>query len=89
MSLITYLIVGLLAGIIAKAVMPGTRDEPSGWAMTLVLGIAGAFVGGFIASALGLTAVSGGLIWSVLMAAMGSIVIIGLLRLFTGGRRAV
>lgn len=89
MGMLTFLIVGLLAGIIAKAVMPGTRNEPGGWLMTIVLGIAGAFVGGFIANALGLTAVGGGFIWSTLMAALGSIVIIGLLRLFTGSRSAV
>lgn len=89
MSWITFLIVGLLAGIIAKAMMPGTREEPSGWLMTIVLGIAGAYVGGFIANALGLMAIGSGFIWSVLLAALGSIVIIGLLRLFSGSRRAI
>jgi len=88
MSWLVFLIVGLLAGAIAKAVMPGTRDEPSGWLLTMILGIAGAYVGGFIASAMGFGG-GGEFIWSVLFAAIGAIVIIGLMRLFTGGRRAV
>jgi uncharacterized membrane protein YeaQ/YmgE (transglycosylase-associated protein family) len=87
MNWIMFLIVGLVAGIIAKAVMPGSRDEPVGWLMTTVLGIAGAFVGGFIGDALGFN--TGGFIGSLLMAAFGAIVIIGLLRLFSGSRRAV
>jgi len=88
MNWLLFLIVGLIAGVIAKAVMPGTRQEPSGWLMTILLGIAGAYVGGFIASAMGFGA-GGGFIWSVLFAAVGAMVIIGLLRLFTSGRRTV
>ncbi|GAB4456509.1 MAG: GlsB/YeaQ/YmgE family stress response membrane protein [Armatimonadaceae bacterium] len=81
MSLLIFLIVGLLAGIIAKAVMPGSRNEPSGWLMTIVLGIAGAFVGGFIGNLIGIG--SDNFIGQTLIAAVGAIVIIGLLRLFT------
>jgi uncharacterized membrane protein YeaQ/YmgE (transglycosylase-associated protein family) len=87
MNWLVFLIVGLVAGIIAKAVMPGAREEPAGWVMTTLLGIAGAFVGGFIGEALGFGA--SGFIGSVLMAALGAMVIIGLLRLFTTSRRAV
>jgi len=90
MSWLVFLIVGLLAGIIAKAVMPGTREEPAGWLLTILLGIAGAYVGGFVASALGIAGVGNGFVWSVLLAALGAIIIIGLLRLFTSGsRRAI
>lgn len=88
MNWLVFLIVGLIAGVIAKAVMPGTRNEPSGWLMTILLGIAGAYIGGIIANVLNIGG-GGGFIWSVLLAAVGAIVIIGLLRLFTGGRRAV
>jgi uncharacterized membrane protein YeaQ/YmgE (transglycosylase-associated protein family) len=87
MDFLVFLIVGLLAGIIAKAVMPGGANEPSGWILTILLGIAGAFVGGWLGGMLGFGA--GGFIAQVIMAAIGAIVIIGLLRLFTGGRRAV
>lgn len=87
MNFILFLIIGLVAGLIAKAVMPGSNKEPSGWIMTIVLGIVGAYVGGFLAGIVGLGGF--GLIGQVLMAAVGAMAVIGLLRLFTGGRRAV
>ena len=52
MDLIVTLIVGLIVGAIAKFLMPG--NDPGGWIMTIVLGIAGSFVGNFIAGALGM-----------------------------------
>jgi len=54
MDLIVTLIVGLIVGAIAKFLMPG--NDPGGWIMTIVLGIAGSFVGNFIAGALGMVA---------------------------------
>ena len=52
MDLIVTLIVGLIVGAIAKFLMPG--NDPGGWIMTIVLGIAGSFVGTFIDGALGM-----------------------------------
>jgi uncharacterized membrane protein YeaQ/YmgE (transglycosylase-associated protein family) len=46
MGLILFLIMGLIAGLIARAVMPG-RD-PMGWLATMVLGVVGALLGGFL-----------------------------------------
>jgi uncharacterized membrane protein YeaQ/YmgE (transglycosylase-associated protein family) len=51
-SIIAWIILGLLAGMIAKALMPG--GERVGIILTTLLGIAGALVGGFLATALGL-----------------------------------
>jgi len=51
MGIIGWIILGLLAGVIAKVLLPG--DDPGGFIITTVLGIAGAIVGGFIAKALG------------------------------------
>jgi uncharacterized membrane protein YeaQ/YmgE (transglycosylase-associated protein family) len=82
MNFLIFLLVGLIAGVLAKAIMPGTRDEPSGWILTIVLGIAGAFVGGWLGSLMGIGA--GGFVGQILMAAVGAIVIIALLRLFSG-----
>ena len=87
MNFIMWLIVGLVAGLLAKAIMPGSRSEPSGWILTIVLGIAGAFVGGFLAGIVGLGGF--GLIGSLITATIGAVVIIALFRLFTGGRKAV
>lgn len=86
MNFLVFLIVGLLAGVLAKAIMPGTSNEPSGWLLTILLGIAGAFVGGLLGGMVGIDA--NNFVMQIVMAAIGAIVIIGLLRLFTGRRAA-
>ena len=50
MGIIAFIILGLLAGIIAKAIMPGA--DPGGFIVTALIGIAGALLGGFLAGAL-------------------------------------
>ena len=50
MGIIGWIVLGLLAGAIAKLIMPG--DDPGGFIVTTLIGIAGAIVGGLIASAL-------------------------------------
>jgi uncharacterized membrane protein YeaQ/YmgE (transglycosylase-associated protein family) len=52
MSILGTLFIGLIAGFIARALKPG--DDGMGWIMTAVLGVAGAFVAGFLGVALGL-----------------------------------
>lgn len=52
MGIIGWIVLGLLAGAIAKLIMPG--DDPGGFIVTTLIGIAGALVGGFIASAAGI-----------------------------------
>ena len=51
MSIIGWIVLGLLAGVIAKAIMPGA--ERAGIVVTTLLGVAGALLGGFLATALG------------------------------------
>ena len=51
MSIVTMLVIGLLVGIIAKFLMPG--DDPGGFIITILLGIAGSFVAHYIGSAAG------------------------------------
>jgi uncharacterized membrane protein YeaQ/YmgE (transglycosylase-associated protein family) len=50
MGILGWIILGLLAGAIAKAIMPG--DDPGGIIVTTIIGIVGAIIGGLIASAL-------------------------------------
>lgn len=52
MGIIGWIVLGFLAGVIAKAIMPG--EERAGIFLTLLLGVAGAVLGGFLATALGL-----------------------------------
>ncbi len=50
MGIIWMVVVGLIAGLLARAIMPGS--DPMGWIATIVLGVVGSFVGGFLASVL-------------------------------------
>ena len=50
MGIIAFIILGLLAGAIAKAIMPG--DDPGGFIVTTIIGVVGALLGGLIAAAL-------------------------------------
>lgn len=53
MAIIWTIVIGFLAGIIAKFIMPGDRNEPTGFVMTTILGIVGAFVANFLGQSLG------------------------------------
>jgi uncharacterized membrane protein YeaQ/YmgE (transglycosylase-associated protein family) len=50
MGIIAWIILGLLAGLIAKAILPG--DDPGGFIITGIIGVAGALLGGFLAKVL-------------------------------------
>jgi uncharacterized membrane protein YeaQ/YmgE (transglycosylase-associated protein family) len=78
MGILSWIILGLVVGILAKWIMPG-RD-PGGMIITILLGIAGAFVGGFIGSALGLGTVTGFNLGSLALATAGAIVLLWVYR---------
>lgn len=59
MGILSWIVLGLLAGALAKLLMPG--KDAGGWLMTMLLGIAGAFVGGYLGSFLGMGVTGGGL----------------------------
>ena len=80
MELLGWLIVGLFAGALARLVMPG-RD-PGGCVVTILLGIAGALLAGYVGRMLGIYAP--GEQASFIAAAMGSIAILALYRVFAG-----
>jgi len=80
MGFITWILLGLVVGIIAKFLMPG--KDPGGFIITILLGIAGAFVGGFVSSALGWGTVTGFDIRSLLIAVLGAIALLVVYRLF-------
>jgi uncharacterized membrane protein YeaQ/YmgE (transglycosylase-associated protein family) len=79
MGLITWIIFGLLAGLVAKLIMPG--KDPGGLIVTILIGIAGALVGGFIATSLGYGGVSGFNLGSFIVAVLGSIILLFAYRL--------
>jgi uncharacterized membrane protein YeaQ/YmgE (transglycosylase-associated protein family) len=80
MGILSWLVLGLVVGIIAKFIMPG--KDPGGFVITIILGIAGAFVGGFIGSRIGFGTVSGFDIRSLMIAVGGAIVLLVIYRMF-------
>ena len=85
MSIIGWVLFGLVVGVIGKLLMPG-RD-PGGFIITILLGIAGALLGGFLGRALGLYRESDPV--SFIMAVIGSIVLLVIYRFAVGRRHTV
>ena len=86
MGLIAFLIIGLIAGFIARFLVPGA--DPMGWLGTMVLGIIGSFVGGTLAALLfggTLELSASGLVGSII----GAIIVLLIWRAMGGERRAV
>mgnify|MGYP002637351263 FL=1 len=78
MGIFSWIIMGLIVGVLAKWIMPG--KDPGGFIVTICIGIAGAFVGGFIGSLLGIGSVSGFNMISFLLAIGGAILLLILYR---------
>lgn len=83
LSFIWMIIVGFVVGLLARLIKPGA--DSMGWILTIILGIAGALVGGFLASMLGLGVDGGfmGLVFSVI----GAIILLFIYEFATGKRR--
>jgi len=82
MGLLIWIIVGVTAGFLTKLAMPGTRDENSGFLGAMLLGIVGAVIGGWAWNLLLNRPGSNGLdIGSLFVAFIGSVAVIGLMRL--------
>jgi uncharacterized membrane protein YeaQ/YmgE (transglycosylase-associated protein family) len=79
MSVIAWIVLGLIAGALAKFIMPG-RD-PGGFIMTILIGIAGALIGGFISTRLGFGAVDAFDLRSIVIAVLGAILLLAIFRL--------
>lgn len=84
MSFIAWIVLGLIAGAIAKAVMPG--NDPGGIIVTILIGIVGAFLGGFLGSMIAGTGLNGFSLWSIVLAVVGSILLLWIYRLATRRR---
>ncbi len=84
MGLLITLLIGLIVGAIAKLLMPG--KDPGGWIITILLGIAGAYVGTYLGRMLGIfgSGEFGGWISSII----GAMVLLLLYRLLVGRKRA-
>ena len=74
MGFLSWIVFGLIAGLVAKWIMPG--KDPGGFIITILIGVAGAFVGGFIGSLIGFGGISGFDLRSMATAIVGALVLL-------------
>ena len=74
MGFFSWILMGLIVGLLAKWIMPG--PDPGGIIMTILLGVAGAFVGGFIGTTVGLGSVTGFNLGSLGLAVAGALLLL-------------
>jgi len=86
MEILAWALFGLVAGAVAKWIMPG--NDPGGWIITILIGIAGAVVGGFLAGLLGIGDADQFDFGSFIVAVLGSLLLLWLYRKFAAGRVA-
>ncbi|HEY7535249.1 MAG TPA: GlsB/YeaQ/YmgE family stress response membrane protein [Thermodesulfobacteriota bacterium] len=80
MGIISWIVLGLIAGAIAKLILPG--KDPGGIIVTIIIGIIGALIGGFIGTRLGFGEPTGINLHSLLIAVAGSIILLLIYRLY-------
>ncbi len=85
MNILLWIIFGALAGWIASIIMRTNADQ--GAIGNIIVGIIGAFIGGMVSNSLGGPDVTGFNLTSLLVAIVGAVILLFIVRLFTGGRR--
>jgi uncharacterized membrane protein YeaQ/YmgE (transglycosylase-associated protein family) len=73
-GLISWIVVGVIAGLLARRIVPG--PDPGRFIVTVLLGMAGASVGGFVVGVLGGSGATGFNVWSVLVATLGAVILL-------------
>ena len=86
MGILSWIILGLIAGAIARAIHPG--PDPGGILATLLIGVVGAFLGGWIGSALLHRPLNGFTAWSLLLASGGAFILLVVYRMANGRTRS-
>lgn len=79
MGILSWVLLGLVAGILAKMIMPG--KDGGGFVITIILGIAGAFVGGWVGSFMGLGTTGGFSLGSIATATVGALLLLVIYRM--------
>ncbi len=85
MSIVAWIILGLVSGFIASKIVNHTG---SGVLLDVVIGVVGAIVGGFLFNLIGSTGIDGLNIWSMFVAVIGAVVLLGVKHLLVGNRHA-
>ena len=78
MGIIAWIVLGLIAGAIAKALMPG--PDPGGVIVTMLIGIVGAFIGGWLGNLIVGYGLNGFSVWSIVLAIVGAIILLWIYR---------
>jgi len=84
MSILAYIIVGIIAGFLAKSIIRG--EGPGGLVGDLIIGVVGAWIGGWVYNYFGHVGATGVNIPSIICALIGALVLLAIMRLFTGKR---
>lgn len=79
MGILTWILLGLVAGILANFIMPGKK--PGGWIITILLGIGGAFFGGWVGGFFGIGSVGGFSLASIATATGGAVLLLFIYRM--------
>lgn len=79
MDILSWIVLGLLAGVLANFIMPGKGS--GGWIITILLGIAGAFVGGWVGGFFGIGTVGGFSLGSIATATGGAVLLLFIQRM--------
>jgi uncharacterized membrane protein YeaQ/YmgE (transglycosylase-associated protein family) len=82
-----WIVVGLISGALAKMVVPG--EGPGGIIGDIIVGIVGAVIGGWVFNAFGHAGVTGLNLWSILVAFIGAVILLFIVRAITGRRGTV
>ncbi|HEX9732745.1 MAG TPA: GlsB/YeaQ/YmgE family stress response membrane protein [Thermoanaerobaculia bacterium] len=82
MGILSWVVLGLIAGALAKLIMPG--KDPGGCIVTMIIGIVGAVLGGFLATQLGYGTVEGFDLRSLVIAVVGSLILLLIYRVVKG-----
>ena len=87
MHLLWMVVVGLIVGVLAKLIMPG--HDPGGVIVTMIIGIVGAFIGGFLGNTIMGLGINGFTWQSLLLAIVGALILLWIYRMTTRGRTRV
>ena len=78
MGILSWIVLGLIAGVLAKWLLPG--KDPGGFIITILLGVGGAFVGGWVGTQLGIASFNGFTMQGVLVATLGAVLLLVIYR---------
>lgn len=79
MGFLSWIVLGLIAGVLAKWLLPG--KDPGGFIITILLGVGGAFVGGWVGTQLGIASFNGFTVQGIVVATAGATLLLVLYRL--------